>query len=93
MGSKGILVIALVAVLVALCAAAQAEPQAPEEEEVRKITWLDTLLAGGIIGGLIIALSVISLALAIEHFVNIRREKVIPPELQGEIEVLFEDEA
>jgi biopolymer transport protein ExbB len=42
--------------------------------------------------GNIIILSVISLALAIEHFVTIRRDKLVPPELIDEIEALFEEE-
>jgi biopolymer transport protein ExbB len=62
------------------------------EPEVKSVTWLDTILAGGAIGAVIILMSVISLALVIEHFVNIRRDKLVPPEILGEIEVLFEDE-
>lgn len=47
---------------------------------------------GGFIGWVIILLSVVSLALAIEHFVTIRRDKIVPPELVDEIEALFEEE-
>ncbi|MBI4616857.1 MAG: MotA/TolQ/ExbB proton channel family protein [Planctomycetes bacterium] len=36
--------------------------------------------------------SVAMLALTIEHMINIRRDKLIPPELVGEIEALLEDE-
>jgi biopolymer transport protein ExbB len=66
--------------------------QDEEEGEVKSVTWLDTILAGGVIGAVIIIMSVISLALVIEHFVNIRRDKLVPPEILGEVEVLFEDE-
>ncbi len=44
------------------------------------------------IGFFIIALSVLSLGLTIEHFVNVRRDKVIPPEVINELEILFDDE-
>lgn len=50
------------------------------------------IVGGGGIGYVIILLSVVSLALAIEHFVTIRRDKIVPPELVDEIEALFEEE-
>ena len=50
------------------------------------------ITGGGIIGYVIILLSIISLALAIEHFVTVRRDKIVPPELIDEIEALFEEE-
>jgi biopolymer transport protein ExbB len=50
------------------------------------------IVGGGIVGYVIILLSIISLALAIEHFVTIRRDKLVPPELIDEIEALFEEE-
>jgi biopolymer transport protein ExbB len=50
------------------------------------------IVGGGMIGWFIILLSIVSLALAIEHFVTIRRDKIVPPELIDEIEALFEEE-
>jgi len=50
------------------------------------------ITGGGVIGYVIILLSIISLALAIEHFVTVRRDKIVPPELIDEIEALFEEE-
>ncbi len=50
------------------------------------------IVGGGIVGYVIIILSIISLALAIEHFVTVRRDKIVPPELIDEIEALFEEE-
>jgi len=50
------------------------------------------IMGGGPIGWAIIILSVVSLALAIEHFVTIRRDKLVPPELIDEVEALFEEE-
>jgi len=52
----------------------------------------DIIQGGGWCGHLIILTSVASLALAIEHFVSIRRAKIAPPELIDEIEALFEEE-
>ena len=45
------------------------------------------------IGGLIILLSVVAMALAIEHFVTLQRDKLVPPDLLQEIEDLFEEES
>jgi biopolymer transport protein ExbB len=52
----------------------------------------DVIVGGGFIGYFIILLSIVSLALAIEHFVSIRRDKLVPPELIDEVEALFEEE-
>ena len=44
----------------------------------------------GTIGWIIVALSVVMLALAIDNFVNIRKDKLAPQELIQEVEALFE---
>ena len=36
------------------------------------------IMGGGVVGWAIILLSIISLALAIEHFVTVRRDKLVP---------------
>ncbi len=41
---------------------------------------------------LIVLLSVVSGALIIEHFMTLRRDKLIPPDILADIEVLFEEE-
>jgi biopolymer transport protein ExbB len=46
----------------------------------------------GIIGYLIIVMSIVALALIIENFMNIKREKLAPPELIDELEALFDEE-
>lgn len=46
----------------------------------------------GLIGYLIIVMSVVALALIIENFVSIKREKLAPPDLIGELEALFDAE-
>jgi biopolymer transport protein ExbB len=60
-------------------------------EETTKTGIFDAIGQAGAIGYLIILMSVISLTLAIEHFVNIKREKLAPPELIDEIEELFNE--
>jgi biopolymer transport protein ExbB len=46
----------------------------------------------GIIGYVIVALSVVSVALIIENFVTIKRDKLAPPDIIDELEALFEEE-
>ena len=50
------------------------------------------ILAGGPIGFVILFMSFISLALIIEHTVNIKRDKIVPPQLIDEIEGMFDNE-
>jgi biopolymer transport protein ExbB len=64
-----------------------------DEEAVKKSkSLLDTLNDGGIIGHSIILMSVIVIALCIEHAMTIRRDVLCPPELLGQLEALFEEE-
>lgn len=59
----------------------------------QSISWLQTILEGsGVCGFTIIALSVAGGALIIEHFMTIKRDTIVPPELVGHLESLFEDE-
>jgi len=68
-----------------------AEAEAAEEEEPQGDSLMDTFRKGGKIGWLIIALSVVALALVIENFVSLRRDKLAPPELIDEIQALFDE--
>ncbi len=63
-----------------------------EDSGRRTTTMFDTIMAGGVIGFIIIFMNIVSMAIAIEYFVTMRRDKLIPPEILGELEVLFEDE-
>ena len=45
---------------------------------------------GGTIGWVLVILSIIALALSIENAVNIRKDKLAPPDLIDEVEALFE---
>ncbi len=70
--------------------AQDAEPVfVPPEAEIN----ISNILAwGSWCGWIIILHSVAAGALVIEHFINIKREKLVPPELIDEIEALFEEE-
>lgn len=46
----------------------------------------------GLIGYLIVVMSVVALALIIENFMTIKREKLAPPDLIDELEALFDGE-
>jgi len=52
----------------------------------------DSIKDGGWTEAVIILLSVVGLALMIEHAVSIRREKLIPPYILSELESLFDEE-
>lgn len=47
---------------------------------------------GSWVGIIIILHSVAAVALIIEHFINIKRDKIVPPAIVDEIEALFEEE-
>ena len=52
----------------------------------------DVLGDSGAVGLCIVLLSVVALAVIIENFVSLNRDKLAPPELIDEIQALFEDE-
>ncbi|MBI4833261.1 MAG: MotA/TolQ/ExbB proton channel family protein [Planctomycetes bacterium] len=53
--------------------------------------FMGLIKAGGAVGHFIIFLSFVSLALVIEHFVNIKRDKFCPPEIVAEMEALVDE--
>lgn len=61
-----------------------------QEEEVGGISVTDVIGGGGTIGWIIILLSVIGLALIIDNFMNLRKQKLAPPEVVDEVEALIE---
>ncbi len=63
---------------------------AQETVEMPNIT--EAFENAGLIGWIIVALSIVSVALIIENFVSIKREKLAPPEVIDELEALFEEE-
>ena len=58
-------------------------------DETDTVTHLETLLGGGTIGYIIMALSIVALALIMMHFVQIRRSKLLPSEQLGVLESLL----
>ena len=83
-GLAAVLVVALPSV------AAFAQDQATSADA--DVTIGKILKWGGIVGFIVIAISIAMVALIIEHFVNIKRDKIVPPEVIDEIEALFEEE-
>ena len=87
----GVLMMAPVMSLGMLAAPALAQGDAAGPENTT--SWVEAYItAGGPIGFVILFMSFVSLALAIEHFVTVRRDKIVPPELIDEVEALFEEE-
>jgi biopolymer transport protein ExbB len=52
----------------------------------------DAFAHAGIIGWCIVGVSVLSLALIIENFMTLKRDKIAPPDLIDELEALFDEE-
>ena len=67
-------------------ALAQEEEAAPASLSVAEL-----IVASGVIGWVIIALSIVLLAMVIENYVTLNREKLAPPELIDEIQSLFDE--
>ncbi|MCH2364724.1 MAG: hypothetical protein MK479_09125, partial [Planctomycetes bacterium] len=55
-------------------------------------TVLDALMESGFVGLLIILMSIVGGALAITFAFQLRRDVLVPPEVLGHVESLFEDE-
>ncbi|NUM34666.1 MAG: MotA/TolQ/ExbB proton channel family protein [Candidatus Brocadiae bacterium] len=75
------------------CLFSETETPAPPASEQTEFNLISLIKASGFLGWLIIFLSIISVALEIEFFVKLQRNKLIPPELLQEIEELFEEES
>jgi biopolymer transport protein ExbB len=89
------IVLTIVALFVILGAgAAPALAQEPEAAPgyVEKSFFETYIAAGGWCGWIIVGCSFVMLALTIECAVNIRREKLVPPQLVDEIEGMLENE-
>ncbi len=83
---------ATVTSLSAIVLALLATPAMAQDAEASSKSWFEAYVtAGGAIGFVILFMSFISLALIIEHIVNIKRDKIVPPQLVDEIEGMFEN--
>lgn len=74
----------------ALAAPALAQAPAPTTE-VRDLSVGNLIADSGFVGWVIVLLSVVALALIIEAYVSLKREKLAPPELIDEIQALFDE--
>tara|TARA_R110002072_G_scaffold36261_3_gene106775 strand:+ start:1567 stop:2313 length:747 start_codon:yes stop_codon:yes gene_type:complete len=52
----------------------------------------DLIVDSGAVGWIIIVLSVVALAIVIENFVSLKRDKLAPPDIIDEIQALFDEE-
>lgn len=62
---------------------------AQADDAERSLTWLETIQRGGLVGYLIIGMSVIALGLIIMHFVQIRRAALIPQDQIDDLDTLL----
>jgi len=78
---------------VVLALMVMALPVAAQEATDEGASMLDLILtAGGVIGWIIIILSVIGVALMIEHAINITRDKLAPPDVIENLESLLDSQ-
>lgn len=87
--AKRVTIVGLCVVLLAAVAApmlAQTTQDAGDDGEPRKVSLWTTVKAGGLIGLLVILMSVAAVALIIEHFFSIRRERILPSLLEQALE-------
>jgi len=69
-----------------------ANPAFAEEELGESMTAIQFVKYGGIIGGLIIVCSVIAMGMSIERAIGLRRDNIVPPDVLGQLEQLFDEE-
>lgn len=98
LAAYAVLVVALVCIVIPTIARAQAAPAPPGAQAqsappapaaapaAKTISLWSTIKAGGIIGFLIILMSLISGAFVIEHFMSIRRERLVPSGITEDLE-------
>lgn len=85
---KVIAVVTLVAFITVLGAGA-AFASGEENEGVEKKSWFDLFKTTGIVGIMLVIVSVAGTALTIQYAVNLRQEKLGPPHLISELETLL----
>jgi biopolymer transport protein ExbB len=78
-------------VALAMVALALTSQAAFAEGEGHKKSVMELFEATGLVGYLMVALSIAGTALTIEHVINIKREKISPPEVSEEITALLEE--
>ena len=63
-----------------------------EEGHGKKKSWLQLFKTTGFVGYLMLGCSIVGTTLVIEHLVSLRREKLAPADLAGELEALVNEE-
>jgi biopolymer transport protein ExbB len=84
-------IVTLVAPLLVTGVAAAQQPTGQIEERGIIADVFDYNNAG-LIGYLIVVMSIVALALIIENFMNLKREKLAPPDMIDELEALFDEQ-
>lgn len=69
------------------------EPAAGGVEQDSAIVEVFKYQNAGLVGYIIVLMSIVALALVIENFMSIKREKLAPPDLLDELEALFDGES
>ena len=88
--SRPVLSLVAVAAFFALFAA---PAHAQDASEIVNMTFFEMVVAyGGWVGWVIVGVSVWTLAMIIEMFVVLRRDKMVPPEIIDELEALLEED-
>jgi biopolymer transport protein ExbB len=82
---------ALPALVVFFVAVAPALAQEAAPAETKALSMGELVVLSGLVGWIIIALSVVMVAIVIENIVTLSREKLAPPELIDEIQSLFDE--
>lgn len=80
----------MIVVLLVLGAIASPLAHAQETVEVEAISILDNILSAGVVGVVLILLSIAGVSLIIMNAMQMRRDVLVPPELVGHVEGLFE---
>lgn len=58
----------------------------------KSITAIQFIKYGGAIGGGIILMSVVGMGMSIERAIGLKRDNIVPPDVLGQLEALFDDE-
>jgi biopolymer transport protein ExbB len=77
--------------VIAVPALAQEGAEAAAAAPPEALSVGDLIAKSGLVGWIIIGLSIVMLAMVIENFVTLNREKLAPPELIDEIQSLFDE--
>ena len=88
--SRRVRLAALLSVVVVAGFAVLAPAEVVHAQEENSL--IENLKAGGFMGFVIIGCSMVGVSLCVMYAIQIRRDELVPPELLGQVEQLFEDE-